>query len=188
MSSTKQLEWLGKYQDDERLTPAVRAQVKYLIANPAKPCGNTLTLVFGLCPKETAKPHKHAGTATATPAGQDAFKVFGAEFPGIVPGYYAVPSDGKNDLTFFKVSFGWQFSTLPAMKDRVFVKTVVGGHADTKCDAAHARAYLGKVADAEAARALYGQKIGQCGDCNKALTDQASRDRGFGPDCWANKH
>lgn len=30
----------------------------------------------------------------------------------------------------------------------------------------------------------YGQEIGSCGRCNRTLTDETSRQRGIGPDCW----
>lgn len=39
-------------------------------------------------------------------------------------------------------------------------------------------------ADPEKAKAKYGQIIGQCGNCGKRLTDEVSRERGIGPDCW----
>ncbi len=43
------------------------------------------------------------------------------------------------------------------------------------------------LSDLDAARILYGHKIGACGYCGKKLTDQLSRSRGIGPDCWENK-
>jgi len=32
--------------------------------------------------------------------------------------------------------------------------------------------------------ARYGQEIGSCGRCNRRLTDDLSRERGIGPECW----
>ncbi len=183
MATEKQLYWIEKLIDDPRLTPAVRAKALVVLGSPNMPCGTVLTEIFGLCPRTSAG--KTYAAKASTPGSE---KVWGKDFPGIVPGYYAVPSGGANDLVFFKVSFGYQFSQVASMHDRVFVKMVVGGKPDTKCSAAQARHFLGKVADPEAARKLYGQEIGQCGDCNKTLTDQESRARGIGPDCWANKH
>ena len=193
MATAKQLLWVGKLVDDPRLTPAVRAQARHVLANPTENPGDLLGIMFGLCPKE---PSKHAagkpawdGTKPAPVKASnkpDAFKVFGSEFPGIVPGYYAVPNpNGTNDLTFFSVRFGSQFSKLASMADRVFVKRVVGGHPDMTCQPAEARKYLALVTDPKADRARYGQEIGSCGNCNKHLTDELSRERGYGPDCWA---
>lgn len=41
------------------------------------------------------------------------------------------------------------------------------------------------VADPIAAMQAYGMEIGRCGNCNRTLTDEVSRQRGIGPDCWA---
>jgi hypothetical protein len=211
MATEKQLYWVEKLVSDPRLTPAVKAQARHILANPTESPGDLLGIMFVLCPKEPKAAKKgpswtqqpgmgHATgvihdikasasdvvTFVKAPA-QDATKVYGAEYPGIVPGYYAVPNpNGTNDLTFFCVRFGSQFSKAPAMQDRVFVKRVVGGHAAMPCMAPEARKYLALVTDANASRALYGQEIGSCGNCNKHLTDQVSRDRGYGPDCWSN--
>lgn len=38
--------------------------------------------------------------------------------------------------------------------------------------------------DPEKYKALYGQRVGKCGHCNKRLTDAVSRARGIGPECW----
>jgi len=34
----------------------------------------------------------------------------------------------------------------------------------------------------------YGKELHRCGYCGKSLTDELSRERGIGPDCWENKH
>lgn len=41
------------------------------------------------------------------------------------------------------------------------------------------------VGDTPAAMQAYGREIGRCGNCNRTLTDEESRQRGIGPDCWA---
>lgn len=203
MATAKQLFWVEKLSTDPRLTPGVRAQARHILANPAENPGDLLSHMFELCPKEAKKgpswteqpglgsapAKKEAPAKSWHPYGSsnDASKVFGAEYPLIVPGYYAVPSpSGTNDLTFFRVRFGSQFSKLPSMQDRVFVKRVLGGKPDMSCQPAEARKYLALVTDANASRALYGQEIGRCGKCNTHLTDQESRERGYGPDCWKN--
>lgn len=38
------------------------------------------------------------------------------------------------------------------------------------------------------AMVLYGQLIGACAYCGRSLTDELSRLRGIGPDCWDGKH
>lgn len=38
--------------------------------------------------------------------------------------------------------------------------------------------------DIPGAMASYGQHIGRCGRCHRTLTDELSRSRGIGPDCW----
>lgn len=38
--------------------------------------------------------------------------------------------------------------------------------------------------DIPGAMAAYGQHIGRCGRCHRTLTDELSRSRGIGPDCW----
>lgn len=40
------------------------------------------------------------------------------------------------------------------------------------------------VGDTPAAMQAYGREIGRCGNCNRTLTDEESRSRGIGPDCW----
>jgi Family of unknown function (DUF6011) len=183
MASPKQLEYLQKYADDPRLTPGVRAQVKSLLAEPSKSAGNTLTLVFGLCPKEpkTASTHK----AAANPE-----RVYAKEFLPVViePGFYACP-DAAGTLQFFKVTFGWQFAKdKPWLKDRVWVKRVVGGQPDQKCSPAEARKLLSMITNAFNDRQRYGFELKQCGKCNIHLTDPLSRERGYGSDCWTQVH
>jgi hypothetical protein len=45
-------------------------------------------------------------------------------------------------------------------------------------------AILAQIAkDPITAKALYGQELGQCGHCNRTLTDELSRELGIGPVC-----
>lgn len=104
-------------------------------------------------------------------------------YPVVAPGYYAIASaTGNNDLDFFVVQAGkgkWE--------GRSFVKRVVGGHPEFSIQGPHARIVLERIQDApggpEAAAAKYGQEIGQCGMCNRTLTDEESRALGIGPVC-----
>lgn len=97
-------------------------------------------------------------------------------------GYYAIPSrTGNNDLDFFVVQEGknrWEGWT--------FVRRVVGGHPDLLVRRGEQEAVLKAIEKAgilESSR-LYGTEIGRCGRCNRHLTDEESRGRGFGPDCY----
>lgn len=44
------------------------------------------------------------------------------------------------------------------------------------------------LADPAKAMSLYGVLLGVCSYCGRSLTDDLSRLRGIGPDCWENKH
>jgi hypothetical protein len=107
-----------------------------------------------------------------------------ASYPQVSQGYYAVASaTGNNDLDFFRVDR----PTTGQYAGRAFVKRVIGGKADTPVRGQQARAALEAILAAgerEAAQ-RYGQEIGQCGRCNRHLTDELSRGRGIGPDCWS---
>ena len=104
--------------------------------------------------------------------------------PDIPAGYYATPSrTGSNDLDFWRVdrpdSGHWAGYT--------FVKRVIGGHSDTrvrgreKWDALRAISAVG----VEAAALKYAAELGRCSNCNRHLTDELSRQRGKGPECWS---
>ena len=103
--------------------------------------------------------------------------------PDIPAGHYAVDSlTGNNDLDFFRVDR----PTEGRWAGRTFVKRVIGGKADSPVRGATARAALEAIEKAGPAEAtkLYGQEIGRCGRCNRRLTDELSRQRGIGPDCY----
>jgi len=107
----------------------------------------------------------------------------------ITAGYYAIPSlTGHQDLDFFKIDVpedgAWQ--------GYVFVKRVLGGGADTirtervaKTTAEQVLTLLIPPFVQQAARERFGREIGRCGCCGRQLTDETSRARGIGPDCWA---
>jgi hypothetical protein len=106
---------------------------------------------------------------------------YGGECPDVAEGYYAVASaTGSNDLDFYRVDR----PTEGRWAGRVFVKRVIGGHADTPVRGKEAHEALVRIAvDADAAARLYGQEIGRCGRCNRHLTDDESRAYGIGPKC-----
>lgn len=96
-------------------------------------------------------------------------------------GHYALPSSGHNDLVFYRVDrpSDGQYA------GRVFVKMVIGGKPDQRVEWKQVPGILRRIAEAGAAEsmALYGQEIGQCGRCNRHLTDETSRQVGLGPEC-----
>ena len=104
-------------------------------------------------------------------------------YPDVPAGYYATASaTGHNDLDFWRVDL----VTEGRWAGRTFVKRVIGGRPSVPVRGASARAALEAIAqDPAAATVLYGQEIGRCGRCNRHLTDELSRSRGIGPDCWA---
>lgn len=113
-----------------------------------------------------------------------------ADLDQIPVGYYATPSrTGSNDVDFWKIERpedgrfeGW-----------TFVKRVLGGGSGgqtrlTKIRMPEQRAALAAIAGhgVEEARRLYGDKMKRCTKCNRELTDDLSRARRMGKDCWEN--
>jgi hypothetical protein len=131
------------------------------------------------------KPHLYAHLAPReTPPGTPADS---RPLPDVPAGYYAVPSaTGDNDLDFWRVDR----PTEGPWAGRVFVKRVIGGRADQSVRRIEARSALEAIAEfgPVAAGARYGRELGQCGRCNRHLTDEVSRQRGIGPDCWEMIH
>jgi hypothetical protein len=108
----------------------------------------------------------------------------------IPAGYYATPSrTGGNDVDFWKVErpedgkyAGW-----------TFVKRVLGGGSSgqtrvTRIHMTEQRAAIAAIArhGTEESRQLYGDKMKRCTHCNRELTDDLSRARRMGKDCWEN--
>ena len=70
---------------------------------------------------------------------------------------------------------------------RTFVKRVIGGRPSVNVRGRTMREALKAIeaASVEESRTLYGKEIGRCWRCNRHLTDELSRQRGIGPDCYA---
>jgi hypothetical protein len=105
--------------------------------------------------------------------------------PEIAAGYYAVESaTGNNDLDFYRVDR----PTEGRWAGRTFVKRIIGGNPDIQVRGAEARNALNRIlaAGPDDAKKKYGQEIGQCGECNRHLTDETSRELGIGPVCRSN--
>jgi len=105
-------------------------------------------------------------------------------YPSVKAGHYAVPSKtGNNDLDFYRVDR----PTEGRWKGYTFVKVVIGGHPDYAVRGPKAKEVLDRILaeGEEKAAKRYGQEIGRCHHCNRHLTDYLSRQRGSGPDCFA---
>lgn len=109
-----------------------------------------------------------------------------SEGTDIPDGYYALRGiEGhKNEISFFRLNTGRKGTRWEGFQ---FIDQVVG----------HGKRYPQRGTDVRkkiydairqqgvlAAGQLYGQEIGQCARCNRELTDDTSRARGYGPDCW----
>ena len=118
----------------------------------------------GQCPEPEAAPAPVTVTAEQVPSGR-----------------YAITSGGDNDLAFYKVD--WVTDGPGA--GQVFVKLVVGGHADTRVARKLVAGVLDRIAEAGPVEAMarYGRELGYCGRCGRHLTDEESRAYGLGPTC-----
>jgi len=100
-------------------------------------------------------------------------------------GYYATPSKtGNNDLDFWFVNVVTREGKWQGWRT---VSRVIGGHANTKVFKAERRLALEKIIDFGIERAgnVFADELGQCKKCGKHLTDETSRQRRMGPDCYA---
>jgi len=102
--------------------------------------------------------------------------------PDVAAGRYAVldPVDGV--LKFYKVDR----PTEGRWKGYTFLKVYASDETWPIRDHTHRDLILTAIAaDARGAMERYGAEIGKCGRCGRTLTDEASRARGIGPDCWS---
>lgn len=156
------------------------------------PEGRTVAAVMALLPPE--KLDAYWAAIEAAPSGEVSAKIerllkaprlVVAQPESNVPaGHYAVTSaTGHNDLDFYRVDR----PTEGRWAGYLFVKRVIGGHPDTPIRGTEQAEALARIEGAgiAEARARYGQEIGRCGVCNRSLTDEVSRARGIGPDCWS---
>lgn len=104
-------------------------------------------------------------------------------YPPVPAGRYAVESaTGNNDLDFYRVDRPEEGK----WAGHVFVKRVIGGRSDVRIRGAEVRTVLERI-DRDGwlnASIRYGKEIGKCARCHHSLTDQLSRDRGHGDECW----
>jgi hypothetical protein len=101
--------------------------------------------------------------------------------PDVPQGYYAVPDwTGREELKFVFVKDGKD-----KWAGRKFSKLIVGGHPELSMSPKETRRALTAILKfgIENAGILYGQKIGQCYNCNRSLTKKASRVLSLGRHC-----
>lgn len=97
-------------------------------------------------------------------------------------GYYALQSKtGNNDFDFIVVR----------TKDtRRYINRYLGGQGQVHISGTEQRAFAQMLTSFSPAtlaliRQLFGKLLGHCGICGRSLTDETSRARGIGPDCWS---
>lgn len=125
------------------------------------------------------------GQCSPTPAPGTPAAAPRTPFPDVPAGHYATASrTGHNDLDFWRVDR----PTEGSWRGRTFVKRVIGGRPSQRVRGGEMVAALKAILEAGPAKAgeLYGREIGRCYHCNRHLTDDLSRQRGVGPDCWVN--
>jgi hypothetical protein len=97
------------------------------------------------------------------------------DFSNVPVGYYALATDAG--IKFYRVTrsdAGRTYLRVQASDEFHLIRNLA-----TKTQIMNAI-----LADVRGAHALYGQHIGRCGRCHRTLTDELSRSRGIGPDCW----
>ena len=96
----------------------------------------------------------------------------------IEEGYYAVPTE-DGGLAFYRVNKGQG-----VWAGRAFISQQVSDGYRRLSGLKVELAVLTKIlANPQAAMLAYGREIGRCGHCNRALTDEESRQQGIGPIC-----
>lgn len=127
-----------------------------------------------------ALPSKGMPKAESAPVSNETAKVSSAK---VANGYYAIRTsdDDENAIAFYRVTQGKAGSRWEGF---TFLAVMASDDAFPVRDREKRAAILAEIASNEhEAGKLYGQKIGRCSRCRKALTDQTSRDYGMGPEC-----
>jgi hypothetical protein len=97
-------------------------------------------------------------------------------------GYYAL-TDDEDTVKFYRVSTGRKGGPYAGVR---FVKAQASDEFHPIRNQASRIAILDgiRAMGAQDSMGLYGRTIGRCGRCRRTLTDDLSRSRGIGPDCW----
>jgi hypothetical protein len=180
--------WVVFHVGEASCTPEAKAARRPVPARPARPEGDQPAWPANLYPGSCADcgewVEADAGRRFQPPGGgrwQVAHQPGGCPPPlpeGVDDGYYATRSaTGNNDLDFWRVSRN--------DAGRIKVQRVIGGHADTPVNRTVGHAALTAILaeGPEACATRYGVESESCCHCNHHLTEQASRELGYGPDC-----
>lgn len=169
-ASPKQMGFLANLLAERELAPGTDVEnVKAMAARDGKRCSRFIDELL-------TRPHK---ARTAVPTSSPAATV--TSLPDVPEGRYAV--DGEDgSLKFYTVDrptegkwAGYTFVSVWASDEKFPIRGL-----EAK------RTILTKIAvDPPAAMKRFGTEIGKCGRCGRTLTDELSRQRGIGPDCWA---
>jgi hypothetical protein len=109
-------------------------------------------------------------------------------FDGLPKSFYAIPAEvANNALADSVVNNDLMFVVIDEFRGTVYMREVHGAPGDfnrSKLSARDTRAIAGVLrTDSLGFIKLFGTHFTVCGKCGANLTDQASRERGFGPDC-----
>lgn len=96
--------------------------------------------------------------------------------PQVPDGRYAIDKADGSGIAFYKVKNG---------HTKVFLDLVVSDYTERVPFRDYRRILTAIATDAEAASKRYGQEIGECGRCGRALTNERTRKAGIGDDCAA---
>jgi hypothetical protein len=154
--------------------PAAPAPRKNLWPGDCTECGERIPANAGQAVRDPAVGWvvRHIGDCPEPPA----------PLPDVPEGRYAVDNPARpGELTFWKIGH----PTSGPSAGRVYIKQIVGGHADEKLYGDEARAALEAIlaAGVQAARDRYADETRTCWRCGIELTEGLSRQIRTGPDC-----
>jgi hypothetical protein len=104
-------------------------------------------------------------------------------FADVPDGRYAVQDSGPGDWKFYRLTTGGPNSRYPGAR---FLKVQASDelHPIRNRTTRHAVLNTIRAMGVKESMIAYGRHIGACGRCGRTLTDEVSRSRGIGPDCW----
>lgn len=179
-----QVEYLKALRDGKDLSSLSTEQVTWLISTdfssvPKRRASDVISQL-------TKLPWKPKGEQAQAEAEFKKNNDLPASMNDIPDGYYAVEGvEGhKNEISFFRLRSPKQGNWVGYQ----FTDQVVGHGKRYPVKDAVAREKIHELIRTQGVdpcRMRYGQEIGACGRCGRELTDDTSRRRGIGPDCWA---
>jgi Family of unknown function (DUF6011) len=122
------------------------------------------------------------------PSGASGFALADAAVAKLAPGRYALPRttpDGSgNMVNFFKVFEARNRQGVKGNRIVMLIAKGGGDYSEIRLSVGHQIAAATHIAeDPMAAMVLYGRETATCGRCGRALSNDASRAAGIGPEC-----